>query len=138
MQDPYKISLSGKYLYSFLAGNLLSVALQHLEVDLFSFPFAMEDQNPRDKWVEFSQLNWKSEKMQRRQSSKHSKRPLQVHHSNQTDLSAWQKGGTVDTEKSAQNRQSLSDQKNDNEQDSLEQALSYFEKSKRADLRLAT
>jgi len=49
MQDPYKISLSGKYLYSFLAGNLLSVALQHLEVDLFSFPFAMEDQNPRDK-----------------------------------------------------------------------------------------
>lgn len=66
--------------------------------------------------------------MQRRQSSKHSKRPLQVHHSNQTDLSAWRKGGTVDTEKSAQNRQSLSDQKNDNEQDSLEQALSYFEK----------
>ncbi|XP_010713315.1 centromere protein I [Meleagris gallopavo] len=61
--------------------------------------------------------------MQRRRSSKHSKRPLQVHHSNQTDLSAWRKGGTVDTEKSAQ-----SDQKNDNEQDSLEEALSYFEK----------
>lgn len=39
----------------------------------------------------------------------------------------------MDTEKSAQ-----SDQKNDNEQDSLEEALSYFEKSKRADLRLAT
>uniref|UniRef100_A0A669Q7V2 Centromere protein I n=1 Tax=Phasianus colchicus TaxID=9054 RepID=A0A669Q7V2_PHACC len=69
-----------------------------------------------------------SEKMQRRQSSKHSKRPLQVHHSNQTDLSAWRKGETVDTGKSAQSHRSLSDQKNDNEQDSLEQALSYFEK----------
>lgn len=75
--------------------------------------------------------------MQRRRSSKHSKQPLQVHHSNQTDLSAWRKGGTVDTEESARNHQSLRDQKNDNEQDSLEQALSYFEKSERADLRLA-
>uniref|UniRef100_A0A8C9G4Q6 Centromere protein I n=1 Tax=Pavo cristatus TaxID=9049 RepID=A0A8C9G4Q6_PAVCR len=67
--------------------------------------------------------------MQRRRSSKHSKQPLQVHHSNQTDLSTWRKGGTVGTEKSAQNHQSLSDQKNDDEQDSLEQALSYFVKS---------
>ncbi|XP_015715720.1 centromere protein I [Coturnix japonica] len=64
--------------------------------------------------------------MQRGRSSKHSKRSLQAQHSQQTDLSAWRKGGTVDTEESAQNRQSRSDQKNDHEQESLEEALSYF------------
>ncbi|NXF52924.1 CENPI protein, partial [Oceanites oceanicus] len=66
--------------------------------------------------------------MQRRQSSKTSKQPLEVHHKNQTVLSAWQKGGRTDTEKSVQNHQSPNDQKNDSKQDSLEQALSYFEK----------
>ncbi|XP_009466350.1 PREDICTED: centromere protein I [Nipponia nippon] len=66
--------------------------------------------------------------MQRRQSSKTPTQPLQVHHKNQTDLSAWRKGGRIDPEKSVQNHQSPNDQKNDSKQDSLEQALSYFEK----------
>ncbi|NWU60225.1 CENPI protein, partial [Pterocles burchelli] len=65
--------------------------------------------------------------MHRRQSSKTPKQPLQVHHKNQTDLSAWRKGGRTDPEKSLQN-QSPNYQKDDNSQDSLEQALSYFEK----------
>ncbi|XP_025921968.1 centromere protein I [Apteryx mantelli] len=66
--------------------------------------------------------------MQRRQSSKNSKQPLQVRHSNQTDLSAWRKGGRTDPEKSLQNRQSRNSQVNESKQDSLEQAVSYFEK----------
>ncbi|NXF33816.1 CENPI protein, partial [Nyctibius bracteatus] len=66
--------------------------------------------------------------MQRRQSSKTPKQPLQVHHKNQTDLSAWRKGGRIDPEKSVQNHQSPNYQKNDSKQDSLEQALRYFEK----------
>ncbi|NXY76252.1 CENPI protein, partial [Glareola pratincola] len=65
--------------------------------------------------------------MQRRQSSETLKKPPQVHHKNQTDLSAWRKGRRTDPEKSAQSRQSPSDKKNDSEQDSLEEALSYFE-----------
>ncbi|KFQ83205.1 Centromere protein I, partial [Phaethon lepturus] len=69
-----------------------------------------------------------SEKMQRRQSSKTPKQPLQVNHKNQTDLSAWRKGGRTDPGNSVQNHQSPNDQKNDSEQVSLEQALSYFEK----------
>ncbi|NXX14563.1 CENPI protein, partial [Podargus strigoides] len=66
--------------------------------------------------------------MQRRQSSKTPRQPLQAHDKNQTDLSAWRKGGRTDPEKSVQNHQSLQDQKNDSKQDSLEQALGYFEK----------
>ncbi|XP_009986966.1 PREDICTED: centromere protein I [Tauraco erythrolophus] len=66
--------------------------------------------------------------MKRRQSSKTQKQPLQVHYKNQTDLSSWQKGGRIDPEKSVQNNQSPNNQKNDSKQDSLEQALSYFEK----------
>ncbi|XP_010075284.1 PREDICTED: centromere protein I [Pterocles gutturalis] len=66
--------------------------------------------------------------MQRRQSSKTPKQPLKVHHKNQTDLSAWRKRGTTDPEKSLQNHQSPNYQKDDNNQYSLEQALSYFEK----------
>ncbi|NXI35254.1 CENPI protein, partial [Galbula dea] len=66
--------------------------------------------------------------MQRRQSSKTPKQSLQVHHKNQTDLSAWRKGGTTDSEKRVQDPQSSNDQKNDSKEDSLEQALSYFEK----------
>ncbi|XP_075291602.1 centromere protein I isoform X2 [Opisthocomus hoazin] len=66
--------------------------------------------------------------MQRRQSSKTPKQPLQGHHENQTDLSAWRKGGRIDPGKSVQNIQSPNDQKNDSKQDSLEQALSYFAK----------
>ncbi|XP_037264189.1 centromere protein I [Falco biarmicus] len=66
--------------------------------------------------------------MQRSQTSKTPKQPLQVHHKHQTDLSAWQKGGRIDPEKSVQNHQSPNDQKNGSKQDSLEQALSFFEK----------
>ncbi|NXG31908.1 CENPI protein, partial [Dromaius novaehollandiae] len=66
--------------------------------------------------------------MQRRQSSKNSKQPLQVPRSNQTDLSAWRKGGRTDPEKSLQNHQSRNSQVNESKQDSLEQAVSYFEK----------
>ncbi|NXE13436.1 CENPI protein, partial [Lophotis ruficrista] len=66
--------------------------------------------------------------MQRRQSSKTPKQPLQVHYNNQTDLSAWRKGGRIDPEKSVQNHRSPKDQKNYSKQESLEQALSYFEK----------
>ncbi|NXH78519.1 CENPI protein, partial [Hydrobates tethys] len=66
--------------------------------------------------------------MQRRRSSKTPKQPLQVHQKNQTDLSAWRKGGKIDPEKSVQNHQSPNNQKTDSKQDSLEQALSYFEK----------
>ncbi|KFP86906.1 Centromere protein I, partial [Apaloderma vittatum] len=71
-----------------------------------------------------------SEKMQRRRSSKTPKQPLQVLQKNQTDLSAWRKEGKTDSAKSVWNHQSPKDQKNDNEQDSLEQALSFFEKGK--------
>lgn len=60
--------------------------------------------------------------MQRRQSSKHSKH---VHDSNQTDLSAWRKERSIDTEKTVQNQQSPSD---DSEHNSLEKALRFFEK----------
>ncbi|NXL65143.1 CENPI protein, partial [Chordeiles acutipennis] len=66
--------------------------------------------------------SWESEKMQT------PKQPLQVHHKHQTDLSAWRKGGRIDPEKSVQNHQSPNDQKNFNKQDSLEEALNYFEK----------
>ncbi|NXW24437.1 CENPI protein, partial [Circaetus pectoralis] len=66
--------------------------------------------------------------MQRRQSVKTQKQPLQVHHKNQTDLSAWRKGGRIDPEKNVQNHQTPNNQKNDSKQGSLEQALSYFEK----------
>ncbi|NXG72161.1 CENPI protein, partial [Baryphthengus martii] len=66
--------------------------------------------------------------MQRRRSSKTPTQPLQVHHKNQTDLSAWRKGGITDPGKSLQNHQSPNDHKNDSNQHSLEQALSYFEK----------
>uniref|UniRef100_A0A663M2M2 Centromere protein I n=1 Tax=Athene cunicularia TaxID=194338 RepID=A0A663M2M2_ATHCN len=58
-------------------------------------------------------------------SSKTPKQPLQGH---QTDLSAWRKGGRVDPEKSVQNHQTPNSQENDRHQDSLEQALCYFEK----------
>ncbi|XP_062441002.1 centromere protein I isoform X2 [Rhea pennata] len=68
--------------------------------------------------------------MQRRKSSKNSKQPLQVHQNNQTDLSAWQKRGRTDPEKSLQNHQSHNSQVNESKQDSLEQAVSYFEKVK--------
>lgn len=68
--------------------------------------------------------------MQRRQSSRTPKQPLQVYRKSQTDLSVCEKGGTTDPEKSTQNHPSPSDQKNDSKQDSLEQALSYFEKGK--------
>ncbi|XP_054244819.1 centromere protein I [Indicator indicator] len=64
--------------------------------------------------------------MFKRQSSKTPKEPLQVQKS-QTDLSACQKGRTTNGEKSVQNHQSPDVQKNDSEQDSLGQALSYFE-----------
>lgn len=73
--------------------------------------------------------------MQRRRSSKHSKQPLHVHDSNQTDLSAWRKERSIDTEKTVQNQQSPSD---DSEHNSLEQALRFFEKGKRTVLRLTT
>ncbi|NXV50120.1 CENPI protein, partial [Uria aalge] len=65
--------------------------------------------------------------MQRRRSSETLKKPPQVHHKNQTDLSAWRKGKRTDPEKSVQRHQSPNDQESDSEQDSLEEALSYFE-----------
>ncbi|XP_054497525.2 centromere protein I [Agelaius phoeniceus] len=67
--------------------------------------------------------------MQRRRSSKTPKQPLHVHHKSQTDLSAWRKGGKIDSEKSLQNNQSANDQKYESQEGSLEQALSYFEKA---------
>ncbi|NWQ86080.1 CENPI protein, partial [Burhinus bistriatus] len=66
--------------------------------------------------------------MQRRRSSETPKQRLQVHHKNQTDLSAWRKGGRIESEKTIQSHPSPKDQKNDSKQDSLEEALSYFEK----------
>ncbi|NXE83641.1 CENPI protein, partial [Cochlearius cochlearius] len=66
--------------------------------------------------------------MQRRRSSKTPKQPLQAHSKNQTDLSAWRKEGTIEPEKSVQDNQPPKDQKNDSNQYTLEQALSYFEK----------
>ncbi|NXA24962.1 CENPI protein, partial [Ibidorhyncha struthersii] len=66
--------------------------------------------------------------MQRRQSSKTPKQPLQVQHKHQTDLSAGRKGGRIDSEKSVQSHQSPKDQKNDSNQGSLEEALTYFDK----------
>ncbi|KFV73146.1 Centromere protein I, partial [Dryobates pubescens] len=67
------------------------------------------------------------EKMQQERSSQTPKQPLQVRKS-QTDLSAWRKGRTTNGEKSVQNHQSPDGQKNDSEQGSFEQALSYFKK----------
>ncbi|XP_074003823.1 centromere protein I [Numenius arquata] len=64
--------------------------------------------------------------MQRRQRSETPKQ--QIHHKNQTDLSAWRKGKKSDPETSVQSHESPNDQKNDSKQDSLEEALSYFEK----------
>ncbi|XP_015482322.1 centromere protein I isoform X1 [Parus major] len=66
--------------------------------------------------------------MQRRQRSKAPRQSLQGHHKSQTDLSAWRKGGRIDSEKSLQNQQSINDQKYDSQEGSLEQALSYLEK----------
>ncbi|XP_009647365.1 centromere protein I [Egretta garzetta] len=66
--------------------------------------------------------------MQRRQSSKTPKQSLQAHSKNQTDLSAWRKEGRTEPEESVQNHQSPKDQKNDSNQYTLDQALSYFEK----------
>ncbi|NXH15537.1 CENPI protein, partial [Bucco capensis] len=66
--------------------------------------------------------------MQRRQSSKTPKQPLQVDHKNQTDLSAWRKGRTSTPRKGVQGHQSLNDQKNAIKEESLEEALSYFGK----------
>lgn len=68
--------------------------------------------------------------MQRRQSSKTPKQSLQAHSKNQTDLSAWRKEGRTEPEESVQNHQSPKDQKNDSNQYTLDQALSYFEKGK--------
>ncbi|XP_017659157.1 PREDICTED: centromere protein I-like, partial [Lepidothrix coronata] len=73
-------------------------------------------------------------------SSRTPKRPLEVDHKIQTDLSAWRKRGKSDPEKSSQNHQSPGGQKNDinqkndvggkndSQEVSLEKALSYFEK----------
>uniref|UniRef100_A0A8C3JJ88 Centromere protein I n=1 Tax=Calidris pygmaea TaxID=425635 RepID=A0A8C3JJ88_9CHAR len=64
--------------------------------------------------------------MERRRRSETPKQ--QVHHKNQTDLSAWRKGKKSDPEKSVQSHQSPNDEKNESKQGSLEEALSYFEK----------
>ncbi|NXP43373.1 CENPI protein, partial [Heliornis fulica] len=64
--------------------------------------------------------------MQRRESSK-TKQIRQVLHENQTDLSAYLKR-TTEPGKHVQNNQSSHGQTNDSLQDSLEHALSYFEK----------
>ncbi|XP_009995375.1 PREDICTED: centromere protein I [Chaetura pelagica] len=66
--------------------------------------------------------------MQRRRTLKSSEQTLQVHHKSQTDLSAWRKGGRTDSEKNAQDHQPCNDQEKERNPDSLEQALSYFEK----------
>ncbi|XP_014732647.1 PREDICTED: centromere protein I [Sturnus vulgaris] len=66
--------------------------------------------------------------MKRRRSSRTPKQSLHVRHKSQTDLSAWRKGGGIDSEKSLQNHQSANDQKYDSQEGSLEQALSYLEK----------
>ncbi|XP_053811939.1 centromere protein I [Vidua chalybeata] len=66
--------------------------------------------------------------MQRRWSSRTPKQPLHAHQKSQTDLSAWRKGGRVDSEKSLQSHQTANDQQYDSQEESLEQALSYFEK----------
>ncbi|XP_053846038.1 centromere protein I [Vidua macroura] len=66
--------------------------------------------------------------MQRRRSSRTPKQPLHAHQKSQTDLSAWRKGGRIDSEKSLQSHQSANDQQYDSQEESLEQALSYFEK----------
>ncbi|XP_071425272.1 centromere protein I [Pithys albifrons albifrons] len=65
--------------------------------------------------------------MHRRKNSKTPKRPLGVGNKSQTDLSAWRKGGKTDPKKSLQDHQK-SNQENDSQEFSLEQALSYFEK----------
>ncbi|XP_008634407.1 PREDICTED: centromere protein I isoform X1 [Corvus brachyrhynchos] len=65
--------------------------------------------------------------MQRRQSHKTPKQPLHVRRKSQTDLSAWRKGGRIDSEKPLQSHQSANDQKYDSQEASLEQALSYLE-----------
>ncbi|XP_016153800.1 PREDICTED: centromere protein I [Ficedula albicollis] len=63
--------------------------------------------------------------MPRKQSSRTPKQ--HVRSKSQTDLSAWRKGGRIDSEKSLQN-QSANDQKYDSQEGSLKQALSYLEK----------
>ncbi|NWS76266.1 CENPI protein, partial [Crotophaga sulcirostris] len=68
--------------------------------------------------------------MERRRSFKTPKQPLQVQHKIQTNLSAWQKGVRIDSEKSVQSHQSPNNQKNYSKQDSLEESLSYFENIK--------
>ncbi|XP_021140634.2 centromere protein I [Columba livia] len=65
--------------------------------------------------------------MEQSQSSKTSKRPLQFRDTNQTDMSAWRKKGRTDPENSVLDHQPPNDQKDDNEQDSLEEAFRYFE-----------
>ncbi|XP_069723500.1 centromere protein I [Phaenicophaeus curvirostris] len=65
--------------------------------------------------------------MERRPSSKTPKRPPLVQHKNQTDLSAWRKGVRTHPEKGVKNHQTPNNQKKESKQDSLEQALSYFE-----------
>lgn len=65
--------------------------------------------------------------MPRRQSSRTPKQPQRVRHKSQTDLSAWRKGGRIDSEKSLQNHESAN---NDSQEGSLDQALSYLEKGK--------
>ncbi|KAL9837435.1 LOW QUALITY PROTEIN: centromere protein I [Geothlypis trichas] len=67
--------------------------------------------------------------MQRRRSSKTPKQPLHVHCKSQTDLSAWRKGGKIDSEKSLQTNQSANDKKYESQEGSLQQALNYFEKA---------
>uniref|UniRef100_A0A8C3VCK0 Centromere protein I n=1 Tax=Catharus ustulatus TaxID=91951 RepID=A0A8C3VCK0_CATUS len=63
--------------------------------------------------------------MPQRQSSRTPKQPQRVRHKGQTDLSAWRKGGRIDSEKSLQNHESAN---NDSQEGSLDQALSYLEK----------
>ncbi|KAL2304456.1 hypothetical protein Nmel_013207, partial [Mimus melanotis] len=81
-------------------------------------------------------LSWESEKMPRRQSSRTPKQPQHVRHKSQTNLSAWRKGGGIDSEKSLQNHQSANDQKYDSQEGSLEEALSYLEKADTVNTRL--
>ncbi|RMB98318.1 hypothetical protein DUI87_25223 [Hirundo rustica rustica] len=66
--------------------------------------------------------------MQRTRGSRIPKQPRHADQTSQTDLSAWRKGGRVDSEKSLQNQQSVdNDQKYDSQEGSLEEALSYLE-----------
>ncbi|KFV60320.1 Centromere protein I, partial [Tyto alba] len=69
-----------------------------------------------------------SEEMPQSQSYKTPKQHLQVNLKKQTDLSAWRKGGRIGPEKSVQLHQSPNNQENYKKEDSLDQALRYFEK----------